>query len=804
MTTKYTRQITVDLNSTLPPSCVSAKQGDNATRFICATIQSNGKQYWPEGVTVTIRCEKPDGKYVENPATVNSDGTVTAELSQQMLAAPGEVTADLCLYGENGEILSTAPFTIQVEAAPEGEAVDSENEFLQLQAFIEKSRALIADYESSVAELDEISADIEKLVPVVTVTQAEGGHWLKITDQNGEQAFWVADGEQGPQGDRGPQGEQGPQGETGPAGADGTATDEQVAAWLDAHPDVTTSLQNGEVTPEKTSFIQCSYQGGTEEKAAFTNQIPVSIDTDGTVYNGTGWKANTRITSSGAEAVLEGFHVTGYIPCAAGDVVRTSSGVIVGSNDNQSLCRFDTNMTFLGRISYNAFETNGFTVSDDGALYAQQSTSVSNLGYIRIVGAGIGDDAVVTVNEEIVYTSEGTVGEATGFCLDESIQVPLAQRNETRIGALEKSVAAMNENVMPDYVRTEAERVAGLVTGVQGGSTFSFAAVSDLHYLPGAVNTPAILHAGQAVKQIGSLARLDAVAVLGDLISGGSNDTLETCRACYTYVNRVLADGCRGIPNVRLNGNHDCQPYCYDGFFTQDQIFAQVGAWNTGASVSQEDRAANYGCLDFKDRKLRLIYLNTCDIDGIYIKSQASDFTGNRIGSAQLKWLIKRLKELSGDWSVILMGHHPLEWVSNYYTDGKGIRWEQNTVNGAAILSGYVSGTAGSVWLDGEEIPYDFTDGEKAEVIAYFHGHTHNFATGAMGDAGILRIAIPNALPGRENEYTSVDGMYEEVTYPKTAGTEEDTAFFVVTVDIAGRKLYAHHYGAGYDRDISY
>ena len=34
---------------------------------------------------------------------------------------------------------------------------------------------------------------------------------------------------------------------------DGTATDEQVSAWLDAHPDVTTSIEDGSVTEEKLS-----------------------------------------------------------------------------------------------------------------------------------------------------------------------------------------------------------------------------------------------------------------------------------------------------------------------------------------------------------------------------------------------------------------------------------------------------------------------------------------------------------------------------------------------------------------------
>lgn len=793
MTTTYTRSVTLDLNCVQPRVCVYAKRGDNASRYLCITLTAKGAQVIPQDMTAVIRCAKPDGTYVENPAAINEDGTITAELSQQILAVSGEVKADLCLYGDGGEVLSTAPFLIQVEPAPEGEAVRSSSEFLQLLADMSRSRELIGACESRIGQLQDILTAVRELSPVVSVTEAEGGHLVTVTDQNGTQSFLVADGSQGP------------------AGENGTATDEQVAFWLEAHPDVTTSVLDGSVTPEKTTFINYQRETTAEQVPNFTNQIPISTDAEGNIYNGKGWKENTRINSSGEEVEVEGFHATGFIPCAPGDVVRSGTGVISGTNDNQALSRYDASKTFLGRISYNAFESNGFTVSEDGALHAPQSASVTDLAYIRIVGARISDESVVTVNEEVTYTAVEMESAAVNLTLDETVAVPLAQQNQERIAlleanaqTLEETVRAMTETAVPDYVKNEAQRVAALVCDVSGGDTFCFAAVSDIHYIPSAENTPAIRHMGQAVKLIRDLVPLDAAAILGDTISGASEDSLETCKSCYAFVNGVIADAAAGIPNMRLNGNHDCQPYNHDGFFTQSQIFARVGAWNAGAETEEENRGGNYGYWDFKDRKIRIIYLNTCDVDGIQIKSQAADFTGNRIGVRQLSWLIDTLKAVPDGWGILLMGHHPLDWVSNSYTDADGIQWEQNTVNAVQILSDYAQGSAGSVWLEGTQVTYDFSGDNGGEIIAYFHGHTHNFKVSTMGAGKILRIAIPNALPGRENEYTSMDGMYEETTYTKTTGTAEDTAFCIVSVNTKDRIICLHHYGAGYDREITY
>jgi len=48
--------------------------------------------------------------------------------------------------------------------------------------------------------------------------------------------------------------------------------------------------------------------------------IPGSIDTDGSIYNGIGYKSGYRLNSSATEVALSGSAVTGYIPYSENDV----------------------------------------------------------------------------------------------------------------------------------------------------------------------------------------------------------------------------------------------------------------------------------------------------------------------------------------------------------------------------------------------------------------------------------------------------------------------------------------------------
>lgn len=137
----------------------------------------------------------------------------------------------------------------------------------------------------------------------------------------------------------------------------------------------------------------------------YTNQIPISTDTDGSVYNGKGYKENTRYSqSSNAESGADGVTVSGYIPVKDGDVVRVSN-IRMNKNDAASnVC----NVIFFTAYSAAAANHNAANLTGnnsavwdaDGNLI--QFTVNGSYSFIRINTAYIGSDSILTINEEIV------------------------------------------------------------------------------------------------------------------------------------------------------------------------------------------------------------------------------------------------------------------------------------------------------------------------------------------------------------------------------------------------------------------
>lgn len=175
--------------------------------------------------------------------------------------------------------------------------------------------------------------------------------------------------------------------------------------------DVTASVYSGGVIdiPAVTGNIVIT--ASAARAVSYTNQIPISTDASGNIYNGTGFKSGYRLSSSGGESTMAGSYVTGFIPVKAGDGVylknvqyeKVASGSLTPGN--QRVCFYDANRTFLGlanglstAVQDRVFDGDiliQFTVKDTGDFEA------ANAAYFRINAAYIGEDSVITVNEPI-------------------------------------------------------------------------------------------------------------------------------------------------------------------------------------------------------------------------------------------------------------------------------------------------------------------------------------------------------------------------------------------------------------------
>lgn len=318
---------------------------------------------------------------------------------------------------------------------------------------------------------------------------------------------------------------------------------------------------------------------------------------------------------------------------------------------------------------------------------------------------------------------------------------------------------------VPDYVQTEAERLAAVVQSRQNANTVSFMLGADLHArlgMVGSINSnqmlQSTLHAAQAMKILSDRVHLDFVGLLGDYLWDGNTldgqaESIPQAMEMYRLIAAYFSPAFRGLPQFWCKGNHDM--LCNGGpiaKLTADQMFATIGIHNDGAVFDQENTVQGYCYRDFPRYKLRVICLNT------------SETYDTAVNARQNAWLNDALA-VSNGWKVILLSHIPLDW------------WGSS----AAIYQTVA--------------PY------ADKVLCNIHGHVHNYLVGTLGETGIPRVAIPNMDFYRPNTYAD-SAFGEETNYPKIPDSAQDTAFCVITIDPVKKLLYADHYGAGYDRVV--
>lgn len=157
--------------------------------------------------------------------------------------------------------------------------------------------------------------------------------------------------------------------------------------------------------------------------ATYTNQIPISTDTDGSVYNTTGYKTASRISSSGGISNVSNVNasnpafVTGFIPCVKGDIIRLANCFIdtdgTGSDSayygqdigGLRVAAYNSSKTHLGAAAWNEYASSGllanYTVGENGYI-TEFSINNANCAFIRLCLGGDPANAIVTINEEIM------------------------------------------------------------------------------------------------------------------------------------------------------------------------------------------------------------------------------------------------------------------------------------------------------------------------------------------------------------------------------------------------------------------
>ena len=140
-------RIDIDASAETKNYLVQAKQGDKATRFVSVLIVEDGREYEPpEDADLIANFTKPDGKFAFNAAKIDEGNRILVELTNQVLAVPGEVTCEVEIRAkDSSQILTSCAFTIKVGKNNRDEsAILSSNE---MTAFDEKWAQINADME---------------------------------------------------------------------------------------------------------------------------------------------------------------------------------------------------------------------------------------------------------------------------------------------------------------------------------------------------------------------------------------------------------------------------------------------------------------------------------------------------------------------------------------------------------------------------------------------------------------------------------------------------------------------------------
>lgn len=158
------------------------------------------------------------------------------------------------------------------------------------------------------------------------------------------------------------------------------------------------------------------------EAITFTNQVPISTDTDGSIYNGTGYKENVRLSSSGgiSGSAQNGSVTTGFIPWYGDTTYLRMKGVewkdaAANAGGHFYVNCYDANKKFIDYLSsldhanYAHVVTvtrdaNGIETVKFSETYGTSNSMLQRFRsakFIRITARGKGADFIVTINEEI-------------------------------------------------------------------------------------------------------------------------------------------------------------------------------------------------------------------------------------------------------------------------------------------------------------------------------------------------------------------------------------------------------------------
>ena len=351
----------------------------------------------------------------------------------------------------------------------------------------------------------------------------------------------------------------------------------------------------------------------------------------------------------------------------------------------------------------------------------------------------------------------------------------MLNNHEERIAILEN-----DSDELPSYYDSELENIKNNVIEHQGTNSISFAFLTDLHNGESSSIRTSNMNAIKSVSFLENKIPLDCIVFGGDYISNNADTTVSTCYSqiehLMKYVNKIKTQ------KFMLRGNHDSNFLNSSEPFTDEMFYKSTNKFfesNNNLSMNTGDLGMNVGFIDIDNIKVRLIFTNMTD--------SKDTNAGFAVTNEQVAWFGNTALNFSNkadksEWAVVVFAHS--YFVPTTITEGTcNISPDMHN-----ILKAFKNGTSYN--------SYDFTEQGAMEVICAVVGHWHSDRSDTVDDIKII-ASMQTANNGDE---PADDG----VTYSKEYGTENETAYDIITINRTERKIYCTRFGVGLDRKFTY
>lgn len=342
----------------------------------------------------------------------------------------------------------------------------------------------------------------------------------------------------------------------------------------------------------------------------------------------------------------------------------------------------------------------------------------------------------------------------------------------------------------PDYIRETVEKGIKKIKAAENENTFTFAFMTDIHYLPLPHHDVLLERNANAYRQIEKETGCTKLILGGDYIIDSPR---ELKASGYAGLKKAFRD----FDYFPCNGNHD-NGNLWDAFmerekpvdkFTRKEVYDAFYSHLSERGAKFDDKHFGlYYYVDDPKTRVRYICLDICNTPDYYDKEIKGAHT---FGQSQVDWLIN--VALQTEYDIIIDTHSillPIGMTEEEKAKNQNHRLEILNF----IVDSYNKGKklAGSFYEDDLKVVVDADFGAKkhGEIIAVMVGHFHKDYLMAS-ESGIPYIATANLLLAECHE-------------ARELGNEKELLFDVVTVDRKKRRITVTRIGSGEDRVIEY